>query len=289
MYYALRQGKLIGSNEATACVAVFQNGNIDEANKFLGANISQAIFHLKKSSFCCQDEQTSLIYIRAKINGKDAEVERMTFVAIGCKVSCFVDDVQGFGTLLETIKDASVDTLIPQIISAIISDDYLLLENEEKAMALLETKFLGQKGLHSGGEVIAARKRIMALKRSYEQLSAAISAAKESAKGNQKDAYETLAEDVDSLSEDVLNLREFVSSVRECFQEQVDISLNTVMKFLTVVTSIFMPLSFIAGWYGMNLKMPEVELEYGYFIAIGLAIAVVITCVVYFVKKKWFS
>jgi magnesium transporter len=61
------------------------------------------------------------------------------------------------------------------------------------------------------------------------------------------------------------------------------------MKFFTVVTTIFLPLTLIVGWYGMNFKyMPELTWKYGYFAVIILMIAVVIACLILFKKKKYF-
>lgn len=60
-------------------------------------------------------------------------------------------------------------------------------------------------------------------------------------------------------------LREYATQICSEYQAQVDIVQNRVMKLLTIVTTIFMPLSLIAGWYGMNFSnMPELQWTYGY-------------------------
>ena len=64
--------------------------------------------------------------------------------------------------------------------------------------------------------------------------------------------------------------------------------MNKTMQLFTVVTTIFLPLTLIAGWYGMNFKnMPELQLKYGYFVIIGISIAIVIVLVYWFKKKKY--
>lgn len=65
--------------------------------------------------------------------------------------------------------------------------------------------------------------------------------------------------------------------------------MNMVMKTLTVISSIFIPLTFIAGVYGMNfVNIPELNLEWGYFAVWGIMIFIFILMLFYFKKKKWF-
>ncbi|MFD2890560.1 magnesium/cobalt transporter CorA [Flavobacterium chuncheonense] len=65
--------------------------------------------------------------------------------------------------------------------------------------------------------------------------------------------------------------------------------MNEVMKTLTVISSVFLPLTFIAGIYGMNFKhMPELEYQYGYYTILGVMLLIVVLMIYYFKKKKWF-
>ena len=70
----------------------------------------------------------------------------------------------------------------------------------------------------------------------------------------------------------LLQTREYATQVREAWQTQVDIGLNSIMKVFTVMTSIFLPLSLVTGWYGMNFhNMPELQWQYGYPMALGVS------------------
>jgi magnesium transporter len=60
------------------------------------------------------------------------------------------------------------------------------------------------------------------------------------------------------------------------------------MKLFTVVTVIFMPLTLIVGWYGMNLKMPEFSWHFGYLFVIGLSLCTLLVSLMFFKRKKWF-
>ncbi|MFT7157215.1 MAG: magnesium transporter [Parvicella sp.] len=64
---------------------------------------------------------------------------------------------------------------------------------------------------------------------------------------------------------------------------------NEIMQFLTIVAAIFIPLTFVAGVYGMNFKyIPELDTEYGYFVFWGVMLTITGGLVLYFRKKNWF-
>lgn len=64
--------------------------------------------------------------------------------------------------------------------------------------------------------------------------------------------------------------------------------LNDIMKFLTVFSVIFIPLTFIAGIYGTNFEvLPELHYKYSYFVMLGVMIAIAITMLIYFKRKHW--
>ena len=93
---------------------------------------------------------------------------------------------------------------------------------------------------------------------------------------------------VEALKNETERLREYAVQVSSEYQSQVDIAQNRVMQLLTIVTTIFLPLSLIVGWYGMNFDMPELEWEYGYPVIIALSVLVVVLLIRYFKRKKWF-
>ena len=100
--------------------------------------------------------------------------------------------------------------------------------------------------------------------------------------------FDRLQKKTERYYENVLNLREAVTQVRESYQAQVDINLNYTMKIFTVITTIFLPLTLIVGWYGMNFEMPEYHWNHSYAMVIGLSISVVVAGVAFFKKKGWF-
>ena len=74
----------------------------------------------------------------------------------------------------------------------------------------------------------------------------------------------------------------------DIYLSSVSNRMNEVMKVLTIIATIFIPLTFIAGVYGMNFKfMPELELRVGYFIILALMAGVAVVMLMFFRRKKW--
>lgn len=90
------------------------------------------------------------------------------------------------------------------------------------------------------------------------------------------------------LSDDMEIMREYAMEIWEIYQSQISIRQNDIMKVLTIVTTIFLPLSLLAGWYGMNFEyMPEISWKYGYVMAIAMSVCIVVFSLVLFRRKKY--
>ena len=92
------------------------------------------------------------------------------------------------------------------------------------------------------------------------------------------------------LSEMANSNREISNDIRDNFISINSYQQNKVIQILTVVTSIFAPLTFIAGIYGMNfVNMPELKWHYGYFIILGIMLLITFFMILFFKKKGWFG
>jgi magnesium transporter len=90
------------------------------------------------------------------------------------------------------------------------------------------------------------------------------------------------------INESLQIYREMAMSLMEMYMSNMSNKMNEVMKVLTIMASIFIPLTFIAGIYGMNFDhMPELHWENGYYIVWGIMIVLFIGMLVYFKKKHW--
>ena len=97
--------------------------------------------------------------------------------------------------------------------------------------------------------------------------------------------FGTVSDRADRMMGRTVHLLEYAQQVRDSYQARVNEQQNRNMQFLTVISTIFFPLTLITGWFGMNFQdMPG--LEHGYPWVILLSIVVVIVCILFFKKKK---
>ena len=99
-----------------------------------------------------------------------------------------------------------------------------------------------------------------------------------------RDLYENSVQAIEALE----SYREHAASIIELHLTEVDTNMSRVMKVLTILSAIFIPITFIAGVYGMNFRfMPELSQTWGYPMALGIMATVVIAELIYFKIKKW--
>lgn len=174
----------------------------------------------------------------------------------------------------------------------LIRDDVVFLQKYEEKLAEMEEKLLDHLPKNFYQTVIKCRKELLTLHTYYEQL---IAMGEElESNDNQMftdrecNGFDIFASRASRLHDHVEMLREYVLQIREMYQSQIDINQNRIMSWLTVVTTIFLPLSLLAGWYGMNFRnMPELGWTYSYPVFIFISIGIVIVEIWFFKKKKF--
>ena len=182
--------------------------------------------------------------------------------------------------------------ILHSFFSELIKGDIDFLEKLEEHITKTEDELLTTPKKECAGEIISFRRVLLRLKKYYEQLNQIFEGLMENENAlipaEELRYFRILDSKIDRLFAHVLNLRDYVTQVREAYQAQIDIEQNHLMKIFTVVTAVFMPLTLLVGWYGMNLQMPEFTWSFGYPFVILLSIAVLVFCIVYFKRKKWF-
>jgi len=186
----------------------------------------------------------------------------------------------------------SFDHLLINFFEKLIADDCGKTDDIEQEISNIENAVMDSQGDNYVKHIAALRKRILVLKRYYEQLLNVMDDLLQNENELLTESalryFRIFDNKTDRRYHTVLNLRDYLTQVREAYQAEVDIGLNNIMKIFTVLTAIFLPLTLLVGWYGMNLKMPEFTWAYAYPMVIAVAVAIVIFCIAYFKRKKWF-
>jgi len=107
---------------------------------------------------------------------------------------------------------------------------------------------------------------------------------KDSTRPYLRDVFDHTIHAVDTIE----TFRDIVSGMLDIYLSSVSYKLNEIMKVLTIIATIFIPLTFLAGWYGMNFKnMPEIDSPWGYPLVIVAAIIITFSMLIFFRRKKW--
>jgi magnesium transporter len=190
------------------------------------------------------------------------------------------------------IRKLGADYLAYNLLDSTVDNYFIILEKLGEKIELLEEKLVTHptsemlQGIHHlKREMILLRKVVWPLREVISGLIRAESSlVQESTKVYLRDIYDHTIQTIDTIE----TYRDMVSSMLDIYLSSVSNRLNSVMKVLTIIATIFMPLTFIAGIYGMNFKyMPELEWRWGYPVIWFVFVLIGISMLIYFKKKKW--
>ena len=140
--------------------------------------------------------------------------------------------------------------------------------------------------------ILPIRKKLQGLKHYYQGLLEVFE--EMGSEGNQHFSSDQLKvlraqkKKTDRILRSIVNLRDQLNQAREALQNQLDISLNETMRFFTVITAVFLPPTLLVGWYGMNLRMPELDYALTYPLVALASFAFIILSLIFCKKKGWF-
>lgn len=188
--------------------------------------------------------------------------------------------------------DQSPAQMISLLFNHILSQNFDLLESIDDEIEKLEERATLRNPEDHSATIISLRKQLLSLKRYFEALYGVLEELEENQNGlfskSQLQIFRAHKNKASRLLNTVLSLRDYLTQVREAYQNQLDISLNATMRFFTVITSIFLPLTLVVGWYGMNLRMPELSSGLTYPIVVVASAAYVVFSLILSKKKGWF-
>lgn len=190
------------------------------------------------------------------------------------------------------IRKMGADYLAYSLIDAVVDNYFAILENLGESIESMEEDLVAEPTGKTLQQIHNLKREMIALRKSIWPLRELISSLQrsgtllinESTNVYLRDVYDHTIQVIDTVE----SFRDMVSGMLDIYLSSISNRMNAVMKVLTIIATIFIPLTFIAGVYGMNFKyMPELEWRWAYPIVWLVMTAVAIVMLVYFRRKKW--
>jgi magnesium transporter len=190
------------------------------------------------------------------------------------------------------LRQSGSDYLLYALVDAIVDQYFTVLEVLGETIEALQDLVVSDPKPETLRQIHTLKRQLLFLRRAVWPLREATNnlsrsecpLLQESTKVFFRDVYDHVVQIVDTVE----TLREMVSASLDIYLSSISYRLNAVMKVLTIITTIFMPLTFIVGIYGMNFEhMPELRWAWGYPLVLGVIVVIAIAMLGFFKWKKW--
>jgi magnesium transporter len=242
----------------------------------------------------------SLKMLSMKKESYDIKVEHVSIIIGPNYLISFQEDVGDvFDPVRERIRREGgrvrkngPDYLAYALIDDIVDNYFIVMEKIEERVEDLEEELVVSATRESVWKINRLKKDMIFLRKAVWPLREVITGLeraespliKESTHIYLRDVYDHTIQVIDTLE----TLRDMVSGMLDIYLSSLSYKMNEIMKVLTLIATIFIPLTFVAGVYGMNFQyMPELTWEYGYFTVWGVMILMVVLMLFYFRKRQW--
>lgn len=260
-------------------LSTHQRPKVEINDGYVFATLKSIEYHSEKETF--EREQISLILLKGIVISFQ---ER--------KSDALNDVVQRVKKGKGRIRRMGTDYLFYAILDSIIDRYFLVNDHLQSELEELEDLSLGDTDKEFIKEIQWLKKELLFIRRAVHPVKDIINTLIRDETpliGKETEIYLRDAYDhCTQVQEGVENIRDILDGLRDTYNSKMSNKMNEIMKYLAVFTSIFTPLSFIAGIYGMNFKnMPELEMEYGYHVLWVIMIIIGLTLFIIFKRKKW--
>jgi len=190
------------------------------------------------------------------------------------------------------IRKSGADYLAYRLMDAVIDHYYLILEKLGDRIESLEEELVTRPSQTTLHNLHSLKRSMIFLRKSVWPLRELISGLERSesvliqktTRVFLRDIYDHTIQVIDTME----TFRDMVSGMLDIYLSSISYKMNEIMKVLTIIATIFIPLTFVAGVYGMNFdNMPELRWHWGYFYLWGVMAAIALVMLFYFRKKKW--
>lgn len=243
--------------------------------------IVMRLFFYNEKSHCVEDEQVSLVlgpnYVLSFVEG-----HRDIFDPIRERVRLPTSRMRNSGS----------DYLCYVLIDCIVDHHFVVLEKVEGLVDHIDDEVFNRPNNKTMHKIQKLKRQVVNLRKGVWPVRELLSQMRrmesplitDTTKVFLHDVYDHTIQAIDTIE----SFREVVSGMLEVYLSNISNRMNEIMKVLTIVSTIFVPMTFISSIYGMNfVHMPELQAEYGYFYALGAMLCIFLFMLNYFRRKGW--
>lgn len=271
-------------------------------NDLMTEDIMNTEHHPKSEEF---DEHLFTILKMVWLTKNNDEIdiisEHLSLVLGENYVISFQDKIEGdvFGSVRQRIRQnkgrirqMGVDYLYYKLIDSIVDQFFLVMEHTREQIEDLEDYILSNPSKNMNEEIIRLRRNISELRRMIFMMHGAVkNIMSEGSNYIKEDTilyFKDILDHTNHLNSDFESFRDYVTSIMDIYMSNLSNNLNIIMKTLTIFSLFFVPLTFLAGIYGMNFEyMPELHQKWGYPAILVVMLIVVSLMYIYLKRKKW--
>ncbi|MEN6359727.1 MAG: magnesium/cobalt transporter CorA [Smithella sp.] len=190
------------------------------------------------------------------------------------------------------IRQAGADYLAHHILDAVVDQYFVVLEDIDDKIELLEDDLVRKTTPDSLQAIHHLKRELILLRKSLWPLREAIGLLQRADSPLIVDSdliyFKDISDHIIAVIDTVDTFRDMLAGMLDIYLSSVSMRMNQVMKVLTIITTIFMPLTFLAGIYGMNFAyMPELAWRWGYFAVLGIMLTIGLGMLILFRRMKW--
>lgn len=239
------------------------------------------VFYYDEKTYSLEDEQVSLI-LGDNFVISFSERTRDVFNPIRERIKSSKSRLRSFGS----------DYLCYALIDCIVDHHFVVLEKIEERVDKIDEEVFNRPTPKTMYKIQRLKRKIITLRKGVGPLREMISQLRrmettlitEKIKVYLHDIYDHTIQAIDTID----SFRDITSGMLEGYLSNISFRTNETMKVLTIVSTIFVPLTFIASIYGMNFEnIPELHSQYGYYVVLGVMAATLIGMLTYFRRKGW--
>lgn len=260
---------------------VQQRPKVEEFEKYIFITLKMLPWNEKSKSFTIK--QISLV-VGADFVLSLQECETNFFDAIQKKLCSPTN---------QRLREQGTDYLTYRLIDAVIDQYFVVLEELGNQIEDIEERIITNPTPQNSRTLYQLKRKMLLLRKAIWPMREAISHLLQAdnsiitsfTRVYLRDVYDHAVQAIDTIE----NFRDMLSSMLDVYLSSLTNRMNEIMKVLTIIATVFIPMTFIASVYGMNFQyMPELHWRWGYFIVLGVMVVIAVVMLDYFRRKKWF-